>query len=175
MPKVHPPSMYLGRISCRERPLYGASKYLMSAHENIHVEEATYHATYLSSRALKYIRHWHFAHTFFRVIFAVIPRLVNSSHFGKYLHIWQAHQHQASTPPLISIIWWQASNYDSIILYTHDVMASRGLQIYWRVNMLASLMECYSYFLTLQYGVAGYLWYFSAVATPWFIFISTIK
>ena len=87
MPKVHPPSMYLGRISSRERPLYGASKYLMSAHENIHVEEATYHATYLSSHPLKYIRHWHFAHTFFRVIFAVIPRLVNSSHFRKYLHI----------------------------------------------------------------------------------------
>ena len=42
MLKVHPPSMYLGRSSSREKPLYGAIKYLMSAHENIQVEEATY-------------------------------------------------------------------------------------------------------------------------------------
>jgi len=37
----------------RERPLYWASKYLTSAHENIQAEEAT-NATYLSSYALKY-------------------------------------------------------------------------------------------------------------------------
>ena len=100
---------------------------------------------------------------------------LSTPHTLANLHIWEAHQHQVSTPPLISIICWQVTNYDSIILYRHDVMASQGLQIYWRVNILASLMDCYSYSLTLQYGVAGYLWYFSAVATPWFIFISTIK
>ena len=175
MPKVHPPSMCLGRISCRERPLYGASKYLMSAHENIHVEEATYpcHLSLLSCfkiyTTLAFCAHLLSCH------------ICSHSPPCQLLTLWQisAYMTGASTsgiyPPLISIIWWQATNYDSIILYTHDVMASRGLQIYWRVNMLASLMECYSYSITLQYGVVGYLWYFSAVATPWFIFISTIK
>jgi hypothetical protein len=80
MPKVHPPSMYLGRISSRETPLYGASKYLMSAHENIQVEEATYPCHLSLISCFKIYMTLAFCPHLFHAIFAVI---VNSSHFGQ--------------------------------------------------------------------------------------------
>ena len=147
----------------------------MSAHENIHVEEATYpcHLSLLSCfkiyTTLAFCAHLLSCHICSHSLPCQLLTLWPICIYDRRINI------RYLPPPLISIICWQVTNYDSIILYTHDVMASQGLQIYWRVNMLASLMDCYSYSLTLQYGVAGYVWYFSAVATPWFIFISTIK
>ena len=148
---------------------------LMSAHENIQVEEVTYpcHLSLLScfkiNTTLAFCAHLLSCHICSHSPPCQLLTLWPICIYDRRINI------RYLPPPLISIICWQVTNYDSIILYTHDVMASQGLQIYWRVNMLASLMDCYSYSLTLQYGVAGYLWYFSAVATPWFIFISSIK
>ena len=122
MPKVHPPSMHLGRISSRERPLYGASKYLMSAHGNIQVEEATYpcHSSLLScfkiNMTLAFCAHLLSCH------------ICSHSPPCQLLTLWPICIYDRRI--LISIICWQATNYDSIILYTHDVMASCGLQIY---------------------------------------------
>ena len=130
MLKVHPPSMYLGRSSSRERPLYGASKYLMSAHENIQLEEATYpcHLSLISCfkicMTLAFCPHLLSCHICSHSPPCQLLTLWRICIYDRHINI------RYLPPPLISIICWQVTNYDSIILYTHDVMASQGLQIY---------------------------------------------
>ena len=78
-------------------------------------------------------------------------------------------------PSPIIPIWWQATNYDSIIFYTWCIGITGSTTLVksphaWRSN---GLLKLFSY-PSIQ-GVTGYTWFSSAVSTLYSIFISTTK